>query len=136
LDQRLGKASGKRVPIDRAEEVEALYRERYQGFTAPKTYRGKRRTRAQKVGRVGISLRACCNSFRNQDICASSCERYSIDAHPAVRMPRYTRQFYVAAAYGWDAAEHVIEVRGVVGLAAQASPRLTARCTDDEVSYL
>ena len=30
LDQRLGKASGKRVPIDRAEEVEALYRERYQ----------------------------------------------------------------------------------------------------------
>ena len=33
LDQRLGKASGKRVPVDRAEEVEALYRERYQGFT-------------------------------------------------------------------------------------------------------
>jgi transposase-like protein len=28
LDQRLGKASGKRVPVDRAEEVEALYRER------------------------------------------------------------------------------------------------------------
>ena len=34
LDRRLGKASGKRVPIDRADEVEALYRERYQGFTA------------------------------------------------------------------------------------------------------
>jgi transposase len=34
LDRRLGKASGKRVPVDRAEEVEALYRERYQGFTA------------------------------------------------------------------------------------------------------
>ena len=33
LDRRLGKASGKRVPGDRAEEVEALYRERYQGFT-------------------------------------------------------------------------------------------------------
>jgi Winged helix-turn helix len=33
LDQRLGKASGKRVPTDRAEEVERLYRERYQGFT-------------------------------------------------------------------------------------------------------
>ena len=33
LDQRLGKASGKRVPSDRAEEVEALYRERYPGFT-------------------------------------------------------------------------------------------------------
>ena len=33
LDQRLGKASGKRVPSDRAEEVERLYRERYQGFT-------------------------------------------------------------------------------------------------------
>ena len=32
LDQRLGKASGKRVPVDRAEEG-ALYRERYQGFT-------------------------------------------------------------------------------------------------------
>ena len=34
LDRRLGKASGKRVPVDRADEVEALYRERYQGFTA------------------------------------------------------------------------------------------------------
>ena len=33
LDGRLGKASGKRVPTDRAEEVELLYRERYQGFT-------------------------------------------------------------------------------------------------------
>ena len=33
LDRRLGKASGKRVPSDRAEEVEALYRERYRGFT-------------------------------------------------------------------------------------------------------
>ena len=33
LDRRLGKASGKRVPSDRAEEVERLYRERYQGFT-------------------------------------------------------------------------------------------------------
>jgi transposase len=32
-DGRLGKASGKRVPVDRAEEVERLYRERYQGFT-------------------------------------------------------------------------------------------------------
>jgi transposase len=34
LDRRLGKASGKRVPGDRSEEVEALYRTRYQGFTA------------------------------------------------------------------------------------------------------
>ena len=33
LDRRRGKASGKRVPVDRAEEVERLYRERYQGFT-------------------------------------------------------------------------------------------------------
>ena len=33
LDRRLGKASGRRVPVDRAEEVERLYRERYQGFT-------------------------------------------------------------------------------------------------------
>jgi transposase len=32
-DGRLGKASGRRVPTDRAEEVERLYRERYQGFT-------------------------------------------------------------------------------------------------------
>ncbi|MGH6840052.1 MAG: helix-turn-helix domain-containing protein [Methylocella sp.] len=32
LDRRLGKASGKRVPVDR--EVEALYRTRYSGFTA------------------------------------------------------------------------------------------------------
>jgi transposase len=33
LDRRLGQASGKRVPTDRADEVERLYRERYQGFT-------------------------------------------------------------------------------------------------------
>ena len=34
LDRRLGKASGKRVPVDREAEVEALYRTRYAGFTA------------------------------------------------------------------------------------------------------
>src|ERR1700722_15881897 len=34
LDRRLGKASGKRVPVDREGEVEALYRMRYSGFTA------------------------------------------------------------------------------------------------------
>jgi transposase len=33
VDLRLGKASGRRVPADQAEEVERLYRERYQGFT-------------------------------------------------------------------------------------------------------
>jgi transposase len=33
VDRRLGKASGRRVPADRAEEVERLYRERYLGFT-------------------------------------------------------------------------------------------------------
>jgi transposase len=34
LDRRLGKASGKRVPLDREQEVETLYRTRYSGFTA------------------------------------------------------------------------------------------------------
>jgi transposase len=34
LDRRIGKASGKRVPVDRCDEVEHLYRTRYQGFTA------------------------------------------------------------------------------------------------------
>ena len=34
LDRRLGKVSGKRVPVDREAEVEALYRTRYLGFTA------------------------------------------------------------------------------------------------------
>jgi transposase len=34
LDRRLGKASGKRVPVDRELEVEGLYRTRYAGFTA------------------------------------------------------------------------------------------------------
>ena len=34
LDRRLGKAWGKRVPVDRSDEVEALYRTRYAGFTA------------------------------------------------------------------------------------------------------
>ena len=33
-DRRLGKASGRRVPVDCEQEVEALYRQRYQGFTA------------------------------------------------------------------------------------------------------
>ena len=34
LDRRIGKASGRRVPVDRCEEVEHLYRTRYQRFTA------------------------------------------------------------------------------------------------------
>ena len=34
LDRRLGNASGKRVPLDREQEVETLYRTRYSGFTA------------------------------------------------------------------------------------------------------
>src|ERR1700689_1975381 len=34
LDRRLGKTSGKRVPLDREQEVETLYRTRYSGFTA------------------------------------------------------------------------------------------------------
>src|ERR1700681_867149 len=34
LDRRLGKASGKRVPVDREAAVEALYRSRYSGVTA------------------------------------------------------------------------------------------------------
>jgi transposase len=34
LDRRIGKVSGKRVPVDRCEEVEHLYRTRHQGFTA------------------------------------------------------------------------------------------------------
>ena len=34
LDRRLGRDSAKRVPVDRAQEVESLYRTRYSGFTA------------------------------------------------------------------------------------------------------
>jgi hypothetical protein len=34
LDRRLGRTSGKRVPVDREEEVEALYCTRYSGFDA------------------------------------------------------------------------------------------------------
>jgi hypothetical protein len=34
LDCRLGRASGKRVPVDQEHEVDALYRTRYSGFTA------------------------------------------------------------------------------------------------------
>jgi Helix-turn-helix domain len=52
LDRRLGKASGKRVPVDREAEVEALYRERYPGFTLPGATRGPRRF---------CSRRACWN---------------------------------------------------------------------------
>ncbi len=32
-DRRLGKVSARRVPVDEADEVERLYRERYEGFT-------------------------------------------------------------------------------------------------------
>ena len=34
LDRRLGQASGRRVPLDREQEVETPYRTRYSGFTA------------------------------------------------------------------------------------------------------
>ena len=34
LDRRLGRASGKRVPREREEQIETLYRTRYSGFTA------------------------------------------------------------------------------------------------------
>lgn len=34
LDRRVGQASAKRVPSERAQQVEALYRDRYRGFTA------------------------------------------------------------------------------------------------------
>ena len=34
LDRRLGKPSARRVPAGEVEEVERLYRERYEGFTA------------------------------------------------------------------------------------------------------
>ena len=34
LDRRLGRPSGKRVPVDDEAEVERLYRTRYRGFTA------------------------------------------------------------------------------------------------------
>jgi hypothetical protein len=34
LDRRLGRASGKRVPVDREQKVETLYRTRYSEFTA------------------------------------------------------------------------------------------------------
>jgi transposase len=34
MDRRLGRRSGRAVPVEEAEEVERLYRERYAGFTA------------------------------------------------------------------------------------------------------
>ncbi len=34
LDRRIGKVSGRRVPAGRCDEIERLYRTRYQGFTA------------------------------------------------------------------------------------------------------
>src|SRR5208337_4116712 len=62
LDRRLGKASGKRVPVDRADEVEALYRERYlasppsiftsiwwRGTTSPGATPGRRRSFIRRV---------------------------------------------------------------------------------------
>src|SRR5471032_304143 len=34
LDRRLGQVSGRRVPIEREQQIETLYRTRYSGFTA------------------------------------------------------------------------------------------------------
>ena len=34
LDRRLGQASGRRVPTEREQQIETLYRTRYSGFTA------------------------------------------------------------------------------------------------------
>jgi transposase len=34
LDRRFGGKSGKQIPVDRSDEVEALYRTRFSGFTA------------------------------------------------------------------------------------------------------
>src|SRR3982074_402664 len=34
LDRRLGRPSAKRMPVDDEQEIERLYRSRYQGFTA------------------------------------------------------------------------------------------------------
>ena len=55
VDRRLGKASGRRVPTDRAEEVERLYRERYQGFTVKHFHEHLSRTTASAGATPGRS---------------------------------------------------------------------------------
>ena len=54
LDRRLGKASGKRVPTDRAEEVERLYRERYQGFTVKHFHASASVSRASRTSPIAL----------------------------------------------------------------------------------
>jgi Helix-turn-helix domain len=64
LDRRIGKASGRRVPVDRCEGVEHLYRTRYQGFTARHFHEHRFGTTGSRGATVGRrpSCRAgiCC----------------------------------------------------------------------------
>jgi transposase len=56
IDRRLGQASGKRVPSDRAEEVERLYRERDLGFTVKPFHEHLVRDHGFGWGYTGLKL--------------------------------------------------------------------------------
>jgi transposase len=68
IDRRLGQASGKRVPSDRAEEVERLYRERDLGFTVKPFHEHLVRDHGFGWGYIGLKLhlqwRASCRERR------------------------------------------------------------------------
>ena len=74
LDRRLGKVSGKRVPEDRAAEVEGLYRARYSGFTAKHFHEHLRRDHGFSWGyTLGSSPRA--GSGRRRFCSRRACSR-------------------------------------------------------------
>jgi transposase len=57
LDRRLGKASARRVPVDRVDAVLSLYRERYGGFTAKHFHDKLRQHHGFKLGYSWTKLR-------------------------------------------------------------------------------
>ncbi len=56
-DRRLGKASARRVPVDRVDEVLSLYRERYGGFTAKHFHDKLRQHHGFELGYTWTKLR-------------------------------------------------------------------------------
>jgi transposase len=57
LDRRLGKASARRVPVDRVDAVLSLYRERYGGFTAKHFHDKLRQHHGFELGYTWTKLR-------------------------------------------------------------------------------
>ena len=66
LDQRLGKVSARRVPVDQIDDVLSLYRERYGGFTAKHFHDKLRQHHGFTLGYTWTKLRLQAAGLRFQ----------------------------------------------------------------------